>query len=224
MHTDPTHILRASVSRLGVLALILAIVHFVLGQPPLDTLVVGIILALGYFVNSSGTGLAIDRSTRIFGINRRIISLTGAIVALISFLVLFAFNVTGLSVVGVVFSSWAVFDSVQHLRYDCSTPLTEDQTINTNEKMKEELLYMNIAGYVARSLLDCPKTESELANSLDLTESQLKRALEHLQATDTVYFDGNKYYARNNQFGYVALIRVIIHDVVQRIVKPFRMG
>jgi len=119
---------------------------------------------------------------------------------------------------------WFVFDGATTIRYEPSLPTHEYVADIDDTDMGEAMLHMQTLNVVYQGLEDAPepKTATELAADLDLTESRVERALEFLDTKGRVEQMGNQYRAEPPQWGWVTPVVQFFAWLPRRIVRPFR--
>ena len=119
---------------------------------------------------------------------------------------------------------WFVFDGATTIRYEPSLAAHEYVADIDNADMGEAMLRMQTLNVVYQGLEDAPapKTATELAADLDLTESRVERALGFLYTKGRVEQMGNQYRAEPPQWGRVTPVVQFFSWLPRRIVRPFR--
>jgi DNA-binding transcriptional ArsR family regulator len=122
-----------------------------------------------------------------------------------------------------LFGAWFVFDGIQQYRYrdhdEQSSSIEDFITDDTDEMM----LRFQMSGTVARAVRDEPRTVSELAEDLDLTESRVERSLVALSEEDMVYRSDDTYHASVYMTDKLSPVKRFVRWVPRRLVRPFRM-
>lgn len=131
--------------------------------------------------------------------------------------VLTLYTITGL------LGMWFVFDGIQQYRYwtrgEQSGSIERFLTDDRNEMM----LRFQVSGTVAHAVRDEPRTVSELAEDLDLTESRVERALSMLIEQDMIYRTDDTYHASEYMTDTLSPVKRFVRWVPRRLARPFRM-
>jgi DNA-binding transcriptional ArsR family regulator len=85
------------------------------------------------------------------------------------------------------------------------------------------MLQFQVSGTVAHAVRDEPRTVSELAEDLDLTESRVKRALSVLAEKDMIYCTDDTYHASEYMTDKLSPVKRFVRWVPRRLARPFRM-
>lgn len=132
--------------------------------------------------------------------------------------------VVSLSTITGCLGLWFVFDGIQQYRYRERDERSDSIEDFVTDDMSDMMLRFHIWGTVGRAVRDEPRTVSELAADLDLTESRVERALSILGEKDMVYRSGDTYHATRKMNDKLSPVKRFVRWVPRRLARPFRMS